>query len=67
MRDGGEPLAATDIEAGDVLVFAATESGVSALWGSPRFGLRTASALRGLGAQPAARDPRELEDDAACT
>lgn len=29
----------TPIEAGDVLVFAATETGVSALWGSPRFGM----------------------------
>ena len=29
----------TPIEAGDVLVYAATDAGVVALWGSPRFGL----------------------------
>ncbi len=29
----------TKIQAGDVLVFSATEAGVRALWGSPRFGL----------------------------
>jgi di/tricarboxylate transporter len=30
---------AATIEAGDVLIFAATYAGVTALWGSPRFGL----------------------------
>jgi di/tricarboxylate transporter len=36
----GEQLdVTTPIEAGDVLVYAATEAGVVALWGSPRFGL----------------------------
>ena len=30
---------ATPIEAGDVLIYAATDAGVVALWGSPRFGL----------------------------
>jgi di/tricarboxylate transporter len=36
----GETLPATTaIEPDDILVFAATESGVAALWGSPRFGL----------------------------
>ena len=36
----GETLdPAAPIEAGDVLVFAATETGVTALWGSPLFGL----------------------------
>lgn len=36
----GEQLdATTPIEAGDVLVYTATEAGVVALWGSPRFGL----------------------------
>ena len=36
----GERLdATTPIEAEDVLIFAATEAGVVALWGSPRFGL----------------------------
>jgi di/tricarboxylate transporter len=29
----------TPIEAGDVLIYAATDAGVIALWGSPRFGL----------------------------
>ena len=29
----------TPIEAGDVLIYAATDAGVVALWGSPRFGL----------------------------
>jgi di/tricarboxylate transporter len=36
----GEPLEdGTPIEVGDVLVFAATESGVRALWGNPHLGL----------------------------
>lgn len=37
-REGVLP-ATEPIEAGDVLVYAATEDGVTALWGSPRFGL----------------------------
>ena len=38
---GGEPLPSdTVIAARDVLVFSASEAGVRALWGSPRFGLR---------------------------
>lgn len=40
IRRSGRDLAADRaIEAGDVLVFSATERGVRALWGSPRFGL----------------------------
>ena len=36
----GEPLEPTTaIESGDLLVFSATGAGVTALWGSPRFGL----------------------------
>lgn len=39
IRRAGENLSAsTQIEANDTLVFATTEEGVGALWGSPRFG-----------------------------
>ena len=38
-RWGEDVEPTTAIEAGDILVFAATHSGVTALWGSPHFGL----------------------------
>jgi di/tricarboxylate transporter len=38
---GGDTVSSTaTIDAGDVLVFSASEAGVTALWQSPRFGLR---------------------------
>lgn len=41
IRDGAEVGVGEAIEAGDMLVFTASEAGVSALWQSPRFGLRS--------------------------
>jgi di/tricarboxylate transporter len=38
-RPGGKLPTDTALEAGDVLVYRATEAGVRMLWGSPRFGL----------------------------
>jgi hypothetical protein len=51
------------IEAGDTLVFSATESGVTALWGSPLFGLAEQRLYRVSAGSGASGTVRDFETD----
>ncbi len=60
----GERLdATTPIEAGDVLIYAATDAGVVALWGSPRFGLAPQRLYEVSVSSGSSGTLRDLEDE----
>ena len=63
-RSGENARRHRDIEADDVLVFAATEAGVTALWGSPHFGLSPRRLYQVSVRTSVHGSLKELDDDA---